>query len=251
MDFKLKGGVLIIGSLYWQADRDRKGDNIRENWRNRHLDMSAAKNVPVPIRYGRFSGKPEKRDRTYTMVFDNTLAKDTEYGQAKAVPFSNQPFTSFREIKAEVKDLSEVEGGACCNFIKGSTRKNPAWCVCGIAFNPYVPAAIKESILEQWDAQLRKNLIGYSVFSEAPELYSLKLSGELDIPWPSECDELDFLIATSTRLQHEDKSTNWPSIEEIANWADREREYFSPNREKEIFTFQDKEILHIKGNNPL
>lgn len=246
MGFKLKGGVLIIGSLYWQDWRDEEGDDIRKNWRDSHLDMSEVKNVPAPIRYGRFSGKyddaKKRGTRTYTMVFDNRLDRSTEYGQAKAIPFSNEPFISFREIKAEVKGLSEVEGRRCRSFIKGSTSNSPAWCVCAVVFNPNVSASIKESLLKQWDEELRKNPVGYAAFSSAPDLYSMKLSGELDIPWPAECANLDFLVATSTRPLHRDSSTDWPSVREIIEWANKEREYFGPNIELGIKTFQDEEV---------
>src|SRR5271165_777112 len=64
-------GILIIGSLYWDSDR--------QTWRNSRLLMDQALTVRAPIRYGRRSGR---RGDTYTMVF----SRQCKLGQAKVVP---------------------------------------------------------------------------------------------------------------------------------------------------------------------
>src|ERR1700730_13031171 len=56
---RLEAGILIIGSLLWDKDR--------QQWRDERLDRNESEVVSAPIRYGRRSGK--RRGHTYTMVF--------------------------------------------------------------------------------------------------------------------------------------------------------------------------------------
>ena len=60
---KLKGGIIIIGSLFWEDHLDNeKTDNIRKNWRQQYLNDSP-KLTKVPIRYGRASQTRKDRSR--------------------------------------------------------------------------------------------------------------------------------------------------------------------------------------------
>jgi hypothetical protein len=45
----LTAGVLIIGSLLWDSDKERPA------WRAARLNVAAAQTVTAPIRYGRLS----------------------------------------------------------------------------------------------------------------------------------------------------------------------------------------------------
>jgi hypothetical protein len=238
MEFELKGGVLIIGSLFWQNQRDKKDKNLRKLWREECLNMSLVSDVEVPIRYMRFS-----KDKCYTMVFDNTI-KPENFGIAKAIKLKKSPFLNFNEIKSEVKKLSNIEGRFCDNFIKGQKDASVAWCVCSILFNPKtISTEQKEHILNEWVAEFKKNEVGYNKFILSPELYSLKKTGELDIPWPKELGDLDFLIATSTMPLKRDGIEEITPLE-IANYLTN-RDYFYPNIENGIKTYQDDEILEI------
>ena len=68
---KLKGGVIIIGSLLWQDDlKLNTNDKIRYNWRNTSLNLSEKILVKLPIRYGRYSD-----GNIYTMVFSMNCEK--------------------------------------------------------------------------------------------------------------------------------------------------------------------------------
>ncbi|MBD8489188.1 hypothetical protein IFO69_10565 [Echinicola sp. CAU 1574] len=233
----LKGGALIIGSLFWQDYRDNKNDSKdkkRKEWRDKHLDMTSAKDVVVPIRYGRFSSKD---GGTYTMVFDNSLNRD-QYGVAKAVGFEKSDL-DVKDIVNIVKNLSNVEGGDHPNFIKGSS----AWCVCGILFNPELSDEDKNSLRDRWEIEMKKNGDGYKVFINKPELYSMTKSGELDIPWPEGLDDLDFLLATSTRPRDEKGDNRIIPPKEIAEYIPN-REYVIPNIMSGIRTFQDEEVLN-------
>jgi hypothetical protein len=104
MVYSLNGGVLIIGSLFWQNDLDSKvKDGLREKWRNHRLAIGASIDVSVPVRYARFS-----KDNVYTMIFDNRLPAEN-FGTAKAIPFKKHP-SNWKELKYEVEELSSVEG---------------------------------------------------------------------------------------------------------------------------------------------
>jgi hypothetical protein len=232
-DLKLKGGVLIIGSLYWQDYRDNPTDNIRINWRKAQLDMQNATNVSVPIKYGRFSGKIEDGVQTYTMVFDNTL-EPSQYGSAKAVPFKNQP-QIWVELENEVIELSKAEGKEK-KFLKG----NYAWGVCCIVFNPNLREEIKEYILLEWEKGLKEYTTSYKVFENDYDGLSVSKKGELLIEWPNEAMDFDYLIATSTRPKFRDD--NCPiTPKEIADYVNN-RPYFFENIKAGIKTYQDEEI---------
>jgi len=66
---KLKGGVIIVGSLIWEDHlKAEDRDNIRRNWRRVNLIDNSSPSK-VPIRYGR---KSQSRDDTYTMIFSKS-----------------------------------------------------------------------------------------------------------------------------------------------------------------------------------
>ena len=71
---KLKGGVILIGSLYWQDDL-KKNDNIRKEWRDTSLDIEKSILAKLPIRYGRYSNNdiytiPELPLVTWFCIYD-------------------------------------------------------------------------------------------------------------------------------------------------------------------------------------
>jgi hypothetical protein len=177
------------------------------------------------------------------MVFDNLL-KNKEYGIAKAIKFKRKNYINFPEIRESVKQLSNIEGQYCRRFIKGEKNKTVAWCVCAILFNPKtITPALKAYILKNWVNQFKKNDIGYRKFILSPELYSLKKTGELDIPWPKELKDIDFLKATSTKPLMRD-GLKEVTADEISNHV-KNREYFYPNIKNGIKTFQDDEIIKL------
>lgn len=234
MKYNLKGGVLIIGSLFWQDDRDN-GDGIRKQWRTAHLDMNRSINVSMPIRYGRFSSA-----NAYTMIFDNTMSID-KHGIAKAVPFKTNP-NSWEQLKFETERLSQAEGTGK-RFIKWSPTMNEAWCICSICFNPKVDSQLKSDILNNWGAALNESQAGYLYFAQRPEKYCLTLQGELLIPWPRESDAVDYLIATSTQPRNRG-DVPLLTIQEIANHVSN-RDYFRQNMRHGITTYQDESISKI------
>jgi hypothetical protein len=234
MEFKLKGGILMIGSLYWQDHRDVEGDGIRRQWREERLDMANTVDVKVPIRYGRFS-----KNLTYTMVFDISLPEEL-YGTAKAVPFHNSPLNTFAEIKEEVSFLSNVEGKYCSNFLKAGSD-NLAWCLCSVLFHPNrVKEPEKMSVLERWSKEFRLNPKSYESFVSNPLLSAVRPTGELNIPWPKGAGGFDFLIATANKPVLRE-GVGELTAKEIANRVSG-RDYFWPNQAHGISTYQDEEI---------
>ncbi|MBL6448428.1 hypothetical protein JMN32_19095 [Fulvivirga sp. 29W222] len=229
MKFNLKGGALLIGSLFWQDDLVRgSGDEIRKTWRQSRLKMNEVVNVQVPIRYGRFSSM----SNTYTMIFD----KEAKAGIAKAVPFSNTDITHFGDIKTEVMEISKAEGQHDESFIKNER----AWCVCTVLINPKIESSTKAYILSQWQNELMSNPAGYQYFKSNTQRYCVHPTGELDSPWPDEAVDFDFLIATATKEKKRD-GVNEISPLEVAKYV-QNRPYFYPNVENGISTFQDEEI---------
>ncbi len=229
---ELKGGVLMIGSLYWQ-DYLNEGDTNRRDWRDDALIIDKAISISVPIRYGRFS-----TGESYTMIFDKEL-DEAKYGIAKAVPF-NKTISSIDEIISQTKAMSKVEGHNN-KLIKGSIK--PAWGVCGIIFNPNINPEEKESILSAWEHSLKENPAGYTEFISKHNNYSLSNKGEFLFDFPSEASKLDFLIAISTKPENKE-GIEYLTVEEIAIHV-KNRDYFYPNIKHGITTFQDDDIKSL------
>lgn len=228
---QLKGGVLIIGSLFWQDHKEQEGDNLRKKWREENLSIADSSNVIVPIRYGRFS-----KENVYTMVFDYKLPKN-HFGIAKAVPFK-ETIMSLDQITQVTNGLSLIEGGKTDAFIKGN--KKP-WCICTLWINPSLSDSLRNDLTNYWHEKLQENSVGYKSFAERPSLFSCNERGLLDISWQEELNNLDFLIATSTLPKLRD-GVKELTVPEIANHIDN-RAYFYENRKVGITTFQDEEIL--------
>ena len=233
-ELMLNGGVLIIGSLYWQDHKDKIGDDIRKSWRSKNLNINKSVDTSVPIKYGRFSGTKAKGNQTYTMVFDNSL-DESQYGNAKIVPLINQ-IISIEQLIGITKELSGIEGGNQ-NFIKGDDE---VWCICSILFNPKIDQSQKEDILNKWEENLKDNTGRYRTFARQSSLYNVSLKGELLINWPSNAENIDFLIATYTKPKARN-GIEKITAEEIASYVEN-RPYFWPNIKHGITTYQDDEI---------
>lgn len=233
---KLKGGVLIIGSLLWQDHLNEPGDNIRKDWRDRFLNESEKIMIKVPIRYGRLS-----RSNIYTMTFSNALKR--KMGTAFLVPFRNQ-FSSIPQIIEDAREMSEAEGMGR-RFVAGEN----IWSVMGISINPKLnKSPLKKEIISKWFRSIEKpfDMKDFRIGREKP---CLKATGELDIPWLNAVDsrnakninEFDFYIATVT------KPTNYPPSKELSLKVkgDNQRYYFIENFKSGITTFQDHQVINL------
>ena len=244
----LKGGVLIIGSLFWQDHLDiKKADNIRELWRNRHLLLDHRIMVSLPIRYGRLS-----KSNIYTMVFSNSCSK-SKRGTGYFIPFKQTPINNYYNLQNETKELSIAEG------MKGkfSSKENGTdeiWCVLGLLMNPKTLSKTQEKDLSDIWSNLLKNqgTIEPDEFKLGREKGCINRSCELNISWPTPIDirdyttinSYDFIIATVP------KPTKYPDINELVEnvKADTTRFYFIENYKSGITTFQDVQVLNRLSN---
>ena len=218
-------GVLIIGSLLWDPERDA--------WRRKRLDVDKRHRVRVPIRYGRFS----ERRQSYTMVFSPAL-DESRFGHALAIQCKSQ------NIVEEAKCLwaAESKKGSECGV-------SASWGCVGLLLNPD-STRLPSKQLSRWRdfvkecAERRSN---YRALAAADA--GIDKEGVLKIRWPmldaGSTLPFDALLATATEPTMRDSGC--PSPHDIAAaWkttkGKQEVGYFWKNRKHRIWTFQDDEI---------
>ena len=239
MNWNIKGGVIIIGSLLWQNHLCKEDDNIRLDWRNSHLDIENKIPVRVPIRYGRKSNA-----KIMTMVFSNRMAR--RFGVGYAVPFKNI-INNLDELLSECRALSKAEG------LKEDFLTN--WGVLAYLLNDsIIEAQAKDEIVKLFRdqkneyQQLVKKHFDIRDYKVGRERSCVTKSLKLDINWVTpilsndkgKLDRLHFLLATPTKPMNK-----IPSCEEIAETvrADLKRNYFINNLKNGIITHDDFNIL--------
>ena len=241
---KLKGAVLIIGSLLWATNQGYK-IGLRKNWRNKRLLMRNKIHVKVPIRYGRLSG--EKNEKNYTMVFSKECESKNKFGTAYVIPFKRNEIRSLKGIENQARFLSEAEGSSNKKLCKGGNDK---WCTIGIIFNPNFEKNLKLNILNWWKELIEKDngLSDYHEYYIGKEKSVLSKRGEIYINWPKaiekhnqkKIDVIDFILATCTKPN----LNYYPSIKQLSERIKIDkRKYFFHNIENGITTFQDRLIL--------
>jgi hypothetical protein len=224
-DISLNGGVLIIGSLLW--------DPQREDWRNKYLKIEDKINVPAPVRYGRVS---QTRNCTFTMLFSNECNHSKEkMGKAFFVPFKENPI-NFSQLKIQTTELIKAER----NKSNIEDRLYWDWGALAIAVNPKNSKVDK--LLQSWSKCYGNgfNPDKYKVGTETPVLDK---NGILSFTWTNELENYDFLIATATKPNVE----RYPTAENVADRiiVNEYSEYFDKNTALGITTFQDNEITEI------
>jgi hypothetical protein len=219
-DQPLRCGVLIIGSLFWHADKDGR----RENWRASRLDLPAKQVVSAPIRYGRRSGT---WGNAFTMILDSNTAD----GQGLLVPCKAQ-ICSFDQLVEEVEWLWAAEANAA-----RSNKFHKMWGCVGAHFGQNSIAA---GIHDEW-----------KIYFETAKPFSLPAissDGKLNAPWPrAQQDEpvshFDIILGTATMPDPADER---PSPHEIAEgWVKQDKgyeRYFFENVRHGIRTQDDLEI---------
>jgi hypothetical protein len=225
----LTAGVLIIGSLLWDSEKERPA------WRAARLDVAAAQAVTAPIRYGRLS---ESRGNSYTMVFSRL----SPAGQAKLVPCSHT-ISTVQDLIAEAEHLWKAEQPAAKAHRIAST-----WGCVALLCNP--GRKIPEDLLRGW-AEHVSGETGYGNVSQAKEEGALvSPDGLLHINWPCLAEggaaaDIDLLLATANDPEITAASPSYPTAAAIAqawNGAGKYVEYFWKNIDNGIFTFEDAEI---------
>jgi hypothetical protein len=224
----LNVGILIIGSLYWEDDR--------QAWRDDRLRIENSFEVSAPIRYGRIS---ETRGNTYTMVF----ARGCAPGQAKAVP-CQQEIGAAHDLATEAEHLWAAERREPLNG-----RISANWGCVVLLANPR--RAIPTELLNGWAARVRRAR-PYGNIRQAPgEGELVNERGMLQIAWPTSTADnrplaLDFLLATATQPNLARDPPWYPTQQMIAaRWrADTagHGRYFRNNVRNGIRTFEDDAI---------
>ncbi len=231
-DISLNGGVLIIGSLFWDKSE------VRTNWRTKYIDpIELAIDVSVPIRYGRIS---KTRNCTYSMVFSYECLVESNLGSAKFIAFKNNP-VNLNSLWIQCHELIKAE----CNKEKISfCIHNWKWGALGICINPSAMDEKKDDInflIDNW-----KNKYGKSKplkpkhFEVKDEGLIFNDNGILAIQWPKKLDEFDFFIATATMPNLEDYPSPYRIAERMA--VNEDESYFIKNNFCGISTFQDEDI---------
>jgi hypothetical protein len=232
MNWNLRGGVIIIGSLLWQDHLEKVNDNIRRDWRNSHLDIDNKIPVKVPIRYGRKS-----KSNIMTMVFSNRMARRLGFGYV--VPFKKN-INDQDELLHECIALSKAEG------MKGKLVASWGGVLAYLLNDTIIEGHTKKEIIrlfkQQKDEEL--NVFEYKVGRERS---CVTKSLKLNINWvapilekdKNRIDMLHFLLATATKPMN-----MIPTYKEIAETIglDQERNYFINNLTNGILTADDFEI---------
>jgi hypothetical protein len=224
-----KAGILIIGSLLWDKDR--------QEWREARLAISDSKLVLAPIRYGRRSGK--RRGHTYTMVF----SRSAPTGHARVVRCANA-IISAGDLITEALKLWEAEA-----LSVNSGRLAASWGCVALICNPN--RRIPPELLKAWADRVGQEPDYGKVSQAADEGLLISEDGILQINWPH-CVEggaavdFDLLLVTANDPTLTGAPLVYPSVETIAGaWNNACREfveYFWNNIDNGICTFEDEEI---------
>jgi len=205
-------GILIIGSLYWDPER--------QPWRDERLLMDQGVDVGAPIRHGK---KAETRDNTYTMVF----SRGCPPGQARVVRCRN-------EVRATVDLIAEAE------YLWAAERKAPRngaisapWGCVALLGNPERDASV--GVLEGWSARVPSERRYPRIAQAGDEGELVTNGGRLQLPWPASVSDgrpvgLDLLLATANQPTLTGTPAAYPAPAEIAAaWRD------APNCRVEYF----------------
>jgi hypothetical protein len=246
---RLNGGVILIGSLFWEDHLQfNKGEDfIRSDWRNQNLNMEHSKSVPLPIRYGRRSSS---RFNTYTMIFCNSVNPSQSKGVF--VPF-NDSINSFEELYIQAIALAKAEG-----IYKNNNRRiTSSWGSVGILINPQlekIQPSISSYLHERWATlysgyQDTFNSDEYAIPSVAPVFNQ---NGFLQIEWVDALNDFDFLLATPTIPNPKKQITEEEIVSAIMRsknekYPEGYSNYFDCNRKSGIETLQDDVIVELKS----
>lgn len=204
----LRGGALMIGSLYWENEYNAPGaelGRLKRLWRQ-ELDLRQKAFTDVPIRYGMRS---VRRWNTYTMVF----SRSAPMARAIWAPF-RKAVTSVDDFLAQARQLGEAEGYAENN------NPEPLYCPWGlvsICWHPRLRNGDHPCVVAWREAFAGFHFTGkYGIKGERS---CVNEEGELtlDLTIP---DSLDYLLVTPNVPNLE----QYPSPREIAEAIKRSPE---------------------------
>jgi len=252
-DNKIRGGVINIGSLFWE-DKDKaiqdeesiKLAEKRKKWRETYLNLDdkREKRHQLPIRYGRCSSS---RKCTYTMVFSSLALNKESFGLV--IPYKEEiDFSNYINFERQAQKLAEVEG-----ISKGDNRLRKHWGCIGIYINSH-STKVKIDILNSHWESLRLTDGEYAKLDPAKiRFYELEKEGDFSLldesyRLKSEVEintDIDFLFFLYMKAEHRNKTIKtYPTPQEIAEEINRSgyKTYFEENKNSGITTFEDKDI---------
>lgn len=234
----LTAGVLIIGSLLWDSEKERPG------WRAARLNVHAAQTVTAPIRYGRLS---ESRGNSYTMVFSRMCPA----GRAKLVPCFNT-ISTIEDLIAEAEHLWKAEQPRA-----KAHRIATDWGCVALLCNP--ERQIPINLLREWAERIGGEDNYGNISQTQEEGLLVSDEGLLRIDWPRLVEggapaDVDLLLVTANDPEITAAAPTYPPVEIIAdawNRAGDHVEYFWKSIDNGIRTFQDDEIkARLHPRNP-
>ncbi|MBI2966195.1 MAG: hypothetical protein HYY40_00055 [Bacteroidetes bacterium] len=239
---KLKGGVIVIGSLIWEDHlKEKDNDFIRRDWRVQNL-FSNPKLTPVPIRYGR---KSSSRSDTYTMVFSKS--NENALGQGLILEF-RESINSFEDLERQAIALAIAEG----IYTTANTRISSMWGSVGLLINP----ALKkinfskfEFLKEKWtDIYQSYYKIFFATGYKCDEDVEppINQNGMLTINWQDAMNDFDLLIATPVIPDPKRILSPREITDKMIN--NKYQKYFRNNLAHDIKTCQDNQILELLTN---
>lgn len=228
-DRALSAGVLIIGSLLWDKDR--------QQWRDERLDLTRSELVSAPIRYGRKSGK--RRGHTYTMVF----SRSAPAGSARVL-YCTHEIGSANDLITEALKLWEAEA-----LSLNSGRIAAGWGCVALLCNP--ERKISADLLKGWSERVKSEPDYGNVSQAASEESLISKEGMLKVDCPHRIEsgtavDLDLLLVTANDPTLTGTPPTYADVNTIVSaWNDAAQEhsqYFWKNVDHGITTFQDDQI---------
>jgi len=241
---KLKGAVIMIGSLYWEDDTncinlsDQKTLALsRKNWRNEKLVMEQSEIIKLPIRYGRISST---RYCTYTMAFSNSVSN---LGQGYCVPYKNEIdiTENFNQLFCQALELATVEG--ICKPEENKLYKK--WGCVGLKLNQKLQKEnpkVAEKLTEYWSSyfiHLDQELYRINE-TEEPAVTS---NGLLNFEISPVLNDIDYFLATPVSQNIKEYPDGKIIAESMLKTREEYFEYFVKNYINNIRTKDDINII--------
>lgn len=245
---KITGGVIILGSLFWEDENnclkgdEKKGKNRRE-WREQNLKIEPSI-ISLPTKYGRSSSS---RLCTYTMILSST--KLNSMGNGLVLPY-NDDFISFNDFEKQVQELAKAE-----EIMKEKTKYACSWGAVSLWINPLIKKDNKLILKNHWK-KIGIPKYGYIKAMDYEWTQSRLLNDDFTLGNKIEINtNLDFLLCTFMQPKHknliQNGNKNLPNENEIANemLTSGYQTYFCQNRANGIVTSEDNEIIKYLTKN--
>jgi len=249
----MKGGVLFLGSLFWEDERnaiqERESIDLgkyRKDWRKDFLalDKNSVQQVPLPIGYGR---KSTSRNNTFTMVLTRNYWKNQ--GKGLIAPYIDRiNFSNLNSFKAQIKKLAIAEG----IYKEGNENFVADWGAVAIYINPDSSDEKQNKIKENWSRIIKdtngnyingygKNINNFT-WKKGDSLLNTDYVLSLDLIIDT---ELDFLFCTYMQPNYKNPSgqRDYPSAKIIGEAMKTYSTYFFQNNISKIVTAEDDEIF--------